>query len=151
MQFNLDSSHHKSLKCNQNPTCRFRENHHSVFWSTFQGPLFSELERSYPPGKDLKRINFWMPNMNRSRPTVQALSRCTCIHPYRQTADGILNTHSRIQPQNLYIHQNHEIDALPAQCFLIRVNYTTEQISFDSINGMRYNHKKFRHTSIKRL
>jgi hypothetical protein len=49
MQFYLECSLHKSLKCNQNRTCRFRENHRSVFWSTFQGPLFSELESLHPP------------------------------------------------------------------------------------------------------
>jgi hypothetical protein len=55
----------------------FRKNHHFDFRHPYKGILFLELRCSYSSGPDVRWINSWTPNMNKIRPTVQALLRRT--------------------------------------------------------------------------
>jgi hypothetical protein len=61
----------KFLKLNQNRLSLFRESRHFVCWGPFVDPITSEMERPYLLGNKLWRMNSWMPNKNKLRPTAQ--------------------------------------------------------------------------------
>jgi hypothetical protein len=64
-----------------------RENRHVVFCGLSEAPHILALECSNSQGTAVWGMNFCIPNMNKIRPTVQALARDTHMH-----TDGIRDT-----------------------------------------------------------
>lgn len=73
---------------NQNFCIHFRENSHFVFWCPSEGPLCSVLKYLYSQGTDIWQINFWIPNMQKGCPTIQAPARHTSVPADRQHSEA---------------------------------------------------------------